>query len=46
MTVWHERVASITVYRSVLERHAPKALASLDALLPGAIGAGKALQSP
>ncbi len=38
MTVWHEKVGSLSVYRSVLERCAPQALAALDKLAPGDVG--------
>jgi hypothetical protein len=45
-TVWHDKVGSLSVYRSVLERLAPKALAALDKSLPGIVGNGKSMPFP
>lgn len=46
VTIWHDKVGSLTAYRSVLERRAPEALVALDTAAPGIVGNGKSLPSP
>lgn len=40
VTLWNENGAAIQLWRSVLDRRAPKTLAKLDDVLPAPIGAG------